>query len=83
MTRDEIIERLRRIVRDASVAELDWQTIGAETTIVSLGFDSLSILDLLYDVEQEIGVALEPAEVLKIETVGGIADLLAGRIEAS
>lgn len=83
MTRDEIIGRLREIVRDASVEELDWQAIMAETTIKSLGFDSLSILDLLYDIEQELGIALEAADVMKIETVGGIADLLVDRIAVS
>jgi len=80
MTRDEIIERLRLILRDASAEQLDWQAITADTTIESLGFDSLSILDLLYDLEQELDVALEPVEVMKIESVGGVADLLVGRV---
>jgi len=83
MTRDEIIQRLRRIALEASVEQLDGDNINAESTIKSLGFDSLSILDLLYDLEQEFGVHLEAAEVMEIETVGAIADLLAERIEPS
>jgi acyl carrier protein len=83
MTRDEIIQQLRRIALEASVEQLDGDKINAESTIKSLGFDSLSILDLLYDLEQEFGVPLEAAEVMEIETVGAIADLLAERIEPS
>ena len=83
MNRDEIITRLRTIVRDASVVAVDWQAINADTTIESLGFDSLSILDLLYDLEQEFDVALEPGEVMEITTVGGVADLLVARRAAS
>ena len=49
MTRDEIIQRLRRIALEASVEQLDGDKINADSTIKSLGFDSLSILDLLYD----------------------------------
>ncbi len=83
MTRDEIIDRLRGVVRGASAENLDFQAIKAETTLESLGFDSLSILDLLYDVEQELGIAIDAAEIVEIDTVGGFADLLAGRLEAS
>lgn len=80
MKQDEIIGKLRGIVRDASVEDVDWEGITAQTTIESLGFDSLSILDLLYDIEQELGVKVEAADVMKVETVGEVAALLAERI---
>lgn len=72
----EILERLRDVLRDSAVDERDWDAVAPETTIESLGFDSLTILDVLYDVEEEFGVALEPKQVLKTRTVGEIVGLL-------
>ena len=71
-----ILERLRDVLRDSAVEERDWDAVAPETTIESLGFDSLTILDVLYDVEEEFGVALEPKQVVKTRTVGEIVGLL-------
>ena len=71
-----ILERLRDVLRDSAVEERDWDAVAPETTIESLGFDSLTILDVLYDVEEEFGVALEPKQVVKTRTVGEIIGLL-------
>ncbi len=79
MSDEAIISRLRDIVRESSEEEQDWDSVGADTTIESLGFDSLTILDLLYDVDQEFGIHLEAAEVIDMKTVGEIADLLKER----
>ena len=70
----------RGIVREASVEDLDVAKIDAHTTIESLGFDSLSILDLLYDIEQELDIHVEATDVMKLETIGEVADLLAKRL---
>ncbi len=74
-----ILERLREVLRESAVEERDWNAVAPETTIESLGFDSLTILDVLYDVEEEFGIALEPKQVVKTRTVGEIIDLLQQR----
>lgn len=79
MSDDAIIGRLCEILRDNAAEERDWDAIGAGTTFESIGIDSLSILDLLYDVEQEFGVHLEGEDVIKIRTMGEFADLLQER----
>ena len=79
MSDESIIKRLRDIVRESSTEDRDWDQVNAETTIESLGFDSLSILDLLYDVDQEFDIHLEAAEVMETRTVGDIAELLKQR----
>ncbi len=76
---NEIIDRLREILQESSEEDRDWDAVGADTTIESLGFDSLSILDLLYDVDQEFDIHLEAAEVIDKRTVGEIAELLKER----
>jgi len=50
-----------------------------ETTIESFGFDSLSILDLLFDLEQEFAIAIEAEEMLNIKSVGDLVDFLGER----
>ena len=79
MSDDPIITKLREVLKDASTEERDWEAVDADTTIESLGFDSLSILDLLYDVEEQLGVHLEASDVVDARTVGDIAHLLRER----
>lgn len=74
-TADALV-RLRDVLRDSAVEEHDWDAVVAETPIESLGFDSLTILDVLYDVEEEFGIALDPKQVVKTRTVGEIMTLL-------
>ncbi|MXX61624.1 MAG: acyl carrier protein [Holophagales bacterium] len=72
----EVLARLRDVLRDSAVEEHDWDAVGPETPIESLGFDSLTILDVLYDVEEEFGIALDPKQVVKTRTIGEIIALL-------
>ena len=76
---EAIIDRLRDILRESSEEDRDWDAVDGDTTIESLGFDSLTILDLLYDVDQEFDIHLEAAEVIDLTTVGEIAALLKER----
>ena len=76
---ETIIGRLRAILEESSEEDRDWKEVGTDTSIESLGFDSLSILDLLYDVDQEFDIHLEASEVIDLRTVGEIATLLKER----
>ena len=75
----EILERLGRIIAGSSVEDVDWSKVDETTTIDSLGFDSLAILDLLYDIEQEFGIGIDAKDVVDIRTVGAMAALIADR----
>ena len=72
----EVLARLRDVLRESAVEEHDWDAVMLETQIESLGFDSLTILDVLYDVEEEFGIALDPKQVVKTRTIGEIIALL-------
>jgi len=76
MTHDEIINRLRTMMKQSSQEDVDWDVVGEESTIESLGFDSLSILDLIYDIQQELGFEFEAEEMINIKTVGELATFL-------
>ncbi len=76
---EKIIGQLLDICQETSAEERDWDSFGRETTMEDLGLDSLTILDLLYDIEQEIGVQLEAQDVMSVRTVGEITDLIVAR----
>ena len=82
MSDASILERLRTILRDNAVEDRDWDQVGAATTFEELGIDSLSILDLLYDVDQEFGIHLEGSDVVDLRTLGEFVDLLNQRRSA-
>jgi len=55
---------------------VDWDSVTLESRIDSLGFDSLSILDLIYDIQQAFGIEFEAEEMIGVTTVGELADFL-------
>lgn len=73
---DIIIGKLKGIMEDTATEERDLSNFGRATTIESLGLDSLTILDLLYDIEQETGIELAAKDVVSITNIGEITDLL-------
>ncbi len=82
MMRDEILNKLRETMEDSAPEPMDWDAITEETTIGELGFDSLSILDLIFDVQQAFGIDFEAQELVNINTVGELADFLEEELQA-
>ena len=76
MTQEETIVRLRTVMKRSSRIQADWDAVRPDTKIETLGFDSLSILDLIYDIQQEFKLDFEAEEVVAIKTVGQLADFL-------
>jgi len=75
-TTQAIVGRLRQIMMTSSVKKLDWDAVTDDTTIASLGFDSLSILDLIYDIQQNFKVDFDAEELAAVKTVGQLATFL-------
>ena len=80
MTRSEILDRLRQAMRDASTADVDWDNLTETDTIEALGFDSLSILDMIYDVQQAFELEFEAESVAGVKTVGDLVSFLETRV---
>jgi acyl carrier protein len=76
MTHSEIIERLRTVGQSANSEPVDWVQMTEETTIGELGFDSLSILDLVYDVQQVFGVDFDIEDMSNLNTIGELAEFI-------
>ncbi len=76
-SKEEIImAKLKSIVEESATEPVDLSNFGPDTTVEDIGLDSLTILDLLYDIEQEIGVEVEAKEIIAFRTIGEITQLL-------
>ncbi len=81
MTPDEILVRLRKTMKQTSQAKVVWDAVTADAAIASLGFDSLTVLDLLYDVQQEFGIEIEAEQIVNVRTVGQFVEFLHGKLK--
>lgn len=80
MTKAEIVDKLRTLMKSTSREKVNWDGVTEDSTIASLGFDSLSILDLMYDLQQEFKIEFAPEEIANIKTVGDLAGWLEKRL---
>ena len=65
---DKIKERLSSKLKD--------QTLTKESSFKDLGIDSLDLVDLVFELEEELGVEFQDDELLKITTVQDLLDLI-------
>jgi acyl carrier protein len=72
----EILEKLRLVMKTSSQEEINWDEVVPDSSIDSLGFDSLSVLDLTYDIQQEFSVEFEAEEMVKVTTVKDMIEFL-------
>ena len=77
MTKDEIISELRQLLRTQKQLKVDIDAIGADTRFDQVGFDSLSILDFMYEVENRFGAFPEMEELVKMQKVDDLINYLA------
>jgi acyl carrier protein len=83
VTQKSTIERLRALMaRTSQAPNVDWNSVTEQSTIASLGIDSLAMLDLLYDVQQEFQVEFDLRDLSKVATVGQLATFIDERLRA-
>lgn len=76
MEQQEIVERLRTVMQRCTDHNVDWDTVDTSTHIQTLGFDSLSVLDLIYEIQQEFSVEVEAEAFVSVKTVADVVALL-------
>lgn len=74
--RTGILEGLRAVLEESATEEVDWNEMDEATELSSFGFDSLAVLDLIFDLEQKFGVQIPAETMLKMKTVGDLVSLL-------
>ncbi|MBQ1264346.1 MAG: acyl carrier protein [Oscillospiraceae bacterium] len=63
----------------ASQMDISADEISRETTFESLGIDSLDMVEMVMELEEELGVELEIEE--KLATVGELVDFVEGKLD--
>jgi acyl carrier protein len=79
MTREQIGEKLRDVMQASSQADVDWGNVTEESAIVDLGFDSLSILDLIYDIQQAFEMDFDAEELTGVASVADLVTFIESR----
>lgn len=72
ITFDEVCAKIRKTVRGRRAAEL---VIEEDTGLADLGLSSLQIADLVYSLEDSLGIVLDPAQAAGVRTVGDLVAL--------
>lgn len=80
MTHDELLAALKELLRRHKEIKTDPAAISLDTRIEQIGFDSLSILDFLYDVEDRFQVQTQVSELVTMTTVRDLVDYLHARL---
>lgn len=75
-TRPEIVARLKDLLRQQKQVKIEVDAISEETRLTQVGFDSISILDFIYDVESHFNVRTEIADLVRMERVRDLIDHL-------
>jgi acyl carrier protein len=83
MTRDQITARLKALLKKQTGFKGDLEAINDDTAIDQLGFDSISILDFMYDIEADLQVQTEVGDLVKLHQVRDLVDYLAGKLKDS
>ncbi len=76
MNRDAMLAKLKRAMQQSVARDVNWTAVTMETPIATLGFDSLTILDLIYEMQQMFGLEFEAEELARVKTVGELVDFL-------
>lgn len=80
MTRDQIVAALKDLLRQQKQVKIDADAISLESRLDQIGFDSLSILDFMYDVEDRFRVRMEIADLVRLQHVKDLIEYLEGKL---
>lgn len=76
MNRKDIFERLGRVIEASSADDVDWSAVSEDTALETFGLDSLAVLDLIFDLEQELNVEIPAPKMLEMKTTGDLVTFL-------
>ena len=78
--RDELHKALTNLMASQPDVEIDIAKITDETKIEDIGFDSISILDFMYEMETRFEVELSVRDLVGMEQVKDLLDHLEGKL---
>jgi len=82
MSKDELKSKVKTIIAESLDVEED-EVKGDASLTEDIGADSLELVDLTMDFEDEFGVKIETSELSDIDTVDDITQLLAKKLKTA
>jgi len=82
MTQKEIVAALRELLERQELLRVDIAAIALDTRLDRLGFDSLSVLDFLYDAEHRFKMSIDIADLVALERVDELVEYLRRKLAA-
>lgn len=76
--RDQAVRLLLRQIKSTA----DPATITDDRSVEDLGMSSLDLVHLMYDLEEALGIELDPEEMMDIGTVGDLVGALVDKVSA-
>lgn len=75
-----MFEKVKAII--AEKLNVDQDGIKLESSIVDdLGADSIDLIELIMNLEEEYGISISDEEAVKLKTVGDVVDFINSQIE--
>jgi acyl carrier protein len=72
MKRQDILKRLVAVISVSASAPIEASGVTETTSLESFSVDSLALIDLIFDVEQEFGVKLSVAHLTGMRSMGDL-----------
>ncbi len=83
-SRPDIIDRLHRIVEPYVEDEEALTSVDEDTNLLEdLSIDSMNLVDIILDVEEEFGIEIDDEAAEQMTTVGSAVDIIASRLAAA
>jgi acyl carrier protein len=80
MSRSEILKRLVSVIAESSSVPIEAAGVTEATSLEYFSVDSLRLIDLIFDVEQEFGVKLNAEQLTGMRTMGDLVTHLESRL---
>jgi acyl carrier protein len=80
-TKTNLIEMFKTVA--ARVDKRDFPNITTESVITELGIDSLSMMQIVGEMETELGIMIPDEDLVELVTVGDLCKKVGERLEAA
>ena len=80
MTRDQIVAGLKDLLKQQKQVKLNLDLVTDDTRLQGIGFDSLALLDFIYDVESHFHARIEITDLVRMERVKDLIDYLHAKV---
>ncbi|BCL16912.1 MULTISPECIES: acyl carrier protein [Micromonospora] len=72
ITVEQVCEMVQKKLRGKNADEM---SLGAQTAFDDLGLSSLQVADIVYGIEDQLGIEFDPSRAADVKTIGDLVDL--------